>query len=101
MRTPLRLALAGLILILTPLAPAWASPDDAVSDEELREIERALGGEPQATPEGLACGEMKARVTADLAVGPYTLTFGPTEATMVGIVIEETDHGHDEEDDHQ
>lgn len=51
--------------------------------------------------ENLPCGEMKARVTADLGVGPYTLTFGPTEATMVGIVIEEDAQGHDEDDDHQ
>jgi len=42
------------------------------------------------------CTEVKGRHTYPLSVGTYTLTFGPTTATTVSLVIEETgtDHEH-------
>ncbi|KFE62183.1 hypothetical protein [Hyalangium minutum] len=42
------------------------------------------------------CTEIKGRHTFPLNVGTYTLTFGPTTATTVSLVIEEsgTDHEH-------
>jgi hypothetical protein len=42
------------------------------------------------------CTEIKGRHTFPLSVGTYTLTFGPTTATSVSLVIEEsgTDHEH-------
>lgn len=42
------------------------------------------------------CTEVKGRHTFPLSVGTYTLTFGPTTATSVSLVIEEagTDHQH-------
>lgn len=43
-----------------------------------------------------ACTEVKGRHTFPLSVGTYTLTFGPTTATSVSLVIEESgsDHKH-------
>ena len=38
------------------------------------------------------CGEVKARQVFALGVGTYTLTFGPTAATRVGLVLEEAAH---------
>lgn len=42
------------------------------------------------------CAEIKGRHTFPLSVGTYTLTFGPTTATSVSLVIEESgsDHEH-------
>ncbi|HVG57065.1 MAG TPA: hypothetical protein VNA24_00820 [Hyalangium sp.] len=41
------------------------------------------------------CTEVKGRHTIPLAVGTYTLTFGPTTATTVSLVIEEGSHDHE------
>jgi hypothetical protein len=44
------------------------------------------------------CGEVKGRHIVPLGVGTYTLSFGPTSATSVSLVIEEEaheDHSHD------
>lgn len=40
------------------------------------------------------CTEVKGRHTIPLSVGTYTLTFGPTTATTVSLVIEESAHDH-------
>lgn len=42
------------------------------------------------------CTEIKGRHTFPLSVGTYTLTFGPTTATSVSLVVEEagSDHEH-------
>jgi hypothetical protein len=40
------------------------------------------------------CTEVKGRHTFPLSVGTYTLTFGPTTATSVSLVIEEDDGDH-------
>lgn len=42
------------------------------------------------------CAEVKGRHTFPMSVGTYTLTFGPTTAASVSLVIEEagTDHEH-------
>src|SRR5688572_777343 len=39
-----------------------------------------------------ACADIKGRHVADLAVGTYNLSFGPTTATAVSLVIEEEAH---------
>lgn len=41
------------------------------------------------------CTEIKAKHTVPLDVGTYTLTFGPTTETTVGVVIEETAHANE------
>lgn len=41
-----------------------------------------------------ACAEVQGRHTFPLKVGTYTLTFGPTTASSVSIVIEESADGH-------
>ncbi len=41
------------------------------------------------------CTEVKGRYVAPLGVGTYTLTFGPTSATSVSLVIEESGHDHE------
>lgn len=38
------------------------------------------------------CDAVKARYAYDLAVGTYTLTFGPTAETSVGVVVEHGAH---------
>jgi hypothetical protein len=42
-----------------------------------------------------ACTEIKGRHTIPLSVGTYTLTFGPTTATTVSLVIEESGNDHE------
>ncbi|WP_257458520.1 hypothetical protein [Archangium lipolyticum] len=44
-----------------------------------------------------ACGEVKGRYVAELQVGTYTLTFGPTSQSSVSLVIEEEGGEHDHE----
>lgn len=44
------------------------------------------------------CTEVKGRYVVPLAVGTYTLTFGPTTQSSVSLVIEETDHGTEHQD---
>lgn len=43
------------------------------------------------------CTEVKGRHVVPLSVGTYTLTFGPTSATSVSVVVEEAAHeeGHE------
>jgi hypothetical protein len=41
------------------------------------------------------CTEVKGRHTVPLSVGTYTLTFGPTTATTVSLVIEESANDHE------
>ncbi|MNT76776.1 hypothetical protein D3C72_2158230 [compost metagenome] len=49
----------------------------------------------------VACGTVKARYVVPLGVGLYTLKLGPTAASTVSLVIEESAHDeHDEEHDH-
>lgn len=42
------------------------------------------------------CTEVKGRHTVPLTVGTYTLTFGPTTATSVSLVIEEAGGDHED-----
>jgi hypothetical protein len=42
-----------------------------------------------------ACSEIKGRYVAELQVGAYTLTFGPTSQTSVSLVIEEEGEEHE------
>lgn len=42
------------------------------------------------------CTDIKAKYLVPLDVGTYTLTFGPTAETTVGMVIEETAHADNE-----
>jgi hypothetical protein len=44
-----------------------------------------------------ACTEIKGRHTVPLSVGTHTLTFGPTTATSVSLVIEEAGGDHEHE----
>jgi hypothetical protein len=41
------------------------------------------------------CAEIKARHTVPMTVGTHTITFGPTTATSVSIVVEEGAHDHE------
>lgn len=41
------------------------------------------------------CAEIKAKYIVPLEVGTYTLTFGPTTETTVGVVVEETALAHE------
>ncbi|HYH94681.1 hypothetical protein [Hyalangium sp.] len=43
------------------------------------------------------CTEIKGRHTVELAVGTYSITFGPTSATSVSVVMEEDAGAHDHE----
>jgi len=58
-------------------------------------------GQPVAIEESATssseCGDIKGRHVVPLSVGTYTLTFGPTSATSVSVVIEEAAHEHDHE----
>lgn len=47
-----------------------------------------------ATP--APCGDGGMGYVAEVEVGFYTLTFGPTDETLVGMVIEEGGHDHEE-----
>jgi hypothetical protein len=42
-----------------------------------------------------SCGDIKGRYVAPLEVGTYTLTFGPSSAGSVSLVIEESAHDHE------
>ncbi|MOA51539.1 hypothetical protein D3C78_1747000 [compost metagenome] len=64
---------------------------------EVRDSENALV-EPEAVASfSLACGTIKARYEVPLGVGLYTLHLGPTAASTVSLVVEESAH---EEHDH-
>jgi hypothetical protein len=51
----------------------------------------------QSAKSSSECTEIKGRHTVPMAVGTHTLTFGPTTATSVSIVIEEAAEEHDHE----
>jgi hypothetical protein len=51
----------------------------------------------QTATSSSACTEIKGKFTVPLAVGTQTITFGPTSATSVSLVIEEGGE-HDHED---
>lgn len=55
------------------------------------EIEESTKGSSQ-------CTEIKGRHVVPMTVGTHTLTFGPTTASSVSIVIEEAAHDHDHEE---
>lgn len=64
---------------------------------EVRDSENALV-EPEAVASfSAACGTVKARYEVPLGVGLYTLHLGPTAASTVSLVVEESAH---EEHDH-
>jgi hypothetical protein len=42
-----------------------------------------------------ACTEIKGRHTIPMSVGTYTLTFGPTAATSVSLIVEEAGNDHE------
>lgn len=47
----------------------------------------------ESTKSSSQCTDIKGRHVVPMKVGTYTLTFGPTTAASVSIVIEETSHG--------
>ncbi len=50
----------------------------------------------ESTKSSAQCAEIKGRHVVPLTVGTHTLTFGPTSAASVSIVIEEASHeGHE------
>jgi hypothetical protein len=51
----------------------------------------------ESSPGTEACTEIKQWDIVELAVGTYTLTFGPTDATGVKIVVEHGGEAHDHE----
>lgn len=50
----------------------------------------------ESTKSSSQCTEIKGRHVVPMTVGTHTLTFGPTTATSVSIVIEKAEHDHDE-----
>jgi hypothetical protein len=51
----------------------------------------------EATADVDACAEVAVQYTAELGVGTYRLSFGPTEATTVTLVAEAAGEAHDHE----
>jgi hypothetical protein len=50
----------------------------------------------ESTKSSSQCTEIKGRHVVPMSVGTHTLTFGPTTATSISIVIEKAAHDHDE-----
>lgn len=70
---------------------------------EVKDAENVTVDIETSASSSVACGTVKARYVVPLGVGLYTLKLGPTAASTVSLVIEESahsDHGHDEEHDH-
>jgi hypothetical protein len=70
---------------------------------EVKDAENVVVDIENSASSSVACGTVKARYVVPLGVGLYTLQLGPTAASTVSLVIEESaheEHGHDEEHDH-
>lgn len=64
---------------------------------EIRNGQDELVEPEESSSSSAACGSIKARYVVHMGVGPHTLHLGPTAASTVSLVIEETAH---EEHDH-